>query len=140
MRAVFGDAEFNSELPPEARKRNIITQNLGFNVLWAFSLSVLMATVIEVIEQPLFGFALGAFSLIFIAAGMVNFPMFHHIAFIAGLAMSVTGNIWIAGVFGVIALLLGDTIGIVTNVQTKSHIDPPAGAIAILSTILLVLF
>lgn len=108
-------SEFNSELPVEAKKRKIITQNLGFNVLWAFSL-------------------------IFIAAGVVTFPMFHHIAFIAGLAMQVTGNIWLAGIFGVIALLLGDTIGVVTNVETKSHVDPPAGAIAILSTILLVFF
>lgn len=131
-------SEFNSELPVEAKKRKIITQNLGFNVLWAFSLSVLMTTVIEVIQVPLFGFALGAFSLIFIAAGGVTFPMFHPISFIAGLAMQVTGNIWLDGLFGVIALLLGDTIGVVTNVETKSHVDPPAGAIAILSTILLV--
>lgn len=68
--------EFNSELPVEAKKRKIITQNLGFNVLWAFSLSVLMTTVIEVIQVPLFGFALGAFSLIFIAAGVVIFQCF----------------------------------------------------------------
>lgn len=140
VRLVFGDGDFQSQLPPKVQKRHMITQNLGFNVLWAFSLSVLMATVIGVIQQPLFGFALGAFSLIFIAAGIVDFPMIHHIAFIAGLAMQVTGNIWIAGIFGVIAMLLGDTIGVVSNVQTKSHIDPPAGAIAILSLILLGLF
>lgn len=79
VRLVFGDGDFQSQLPPKVQKRHMITQNLGFNVLWAFSLSVLMATVIGVIQQPLFGFALGAFSLIFIAAGIVDFSRIHQL-------------------------------------------------------------
>lgn len=139
IRLLFGDAELTSDLPKEANKIQMITGNLAFNLLWAFGLSVVMATIIEVIQFPLFGFVLGAFALIFIMAGL-DFPMIHHIAFIAGLAMQVTGNIWVAGVFGVIAMLLGDTIGVYLNVNAKSHIDPPAGAITILSIILLNLF
>ncbi len=138
VRFIFGEAELKSDLPTEANNRELITQNLWVNILWAFSLSVLVATVIEVIQIPLFGFVLGAFSLIFIMAG-IDFPMIHHIAFIAGLAMEVTGNIWLAGLFGVGAMLLGDTFGVLFNVNVKSHIDPPAGAIAILSFILLAL-
>ena len=57
----------------------------------------------------------------------------------------------VGGVFGVIRFgllvllddiigLPADNIGMATNIQTKSHIDPPAGAIAILSLILLGLF
>ena len=140
VRLVFGDAEIMSDLPPEANKGAMITQNLGFNVLWAFSLSVVMGSIMQVVDFPLFGFALGAFGLIFIAAGVVTFPMIHHIAFIAALAGSVTGSIWLAGVFGVIALILGDVFGVFFNANAKSHIDPPAGAIAVLSLILLTLF
>lgn len=136
IRILFGDAELVSDLPPEVNKVSLIFENLAYNVLWTFSLSVVIATVIDVIQFPLFGFVLGAFSLIFIMAGL-NFPMIHHVAFIAGLAMQVTGNIWIAGLFGVIAFLLGNTFGVFLNANTKSHIDPPAGAIAILSFILL---
>lgn len=136
VRLIFGDAEFMSDLPPEADKGKIIMENLLYDVFWALSLSIVIATVIDVIQVPLFGFVLGAFSLIFIMAGL-DFPMIHHVAFIAGLAMQVTGNIWIAGIFGVVAFLLGKVFGVMMNANVKSHIDPPAGAIAILSFILL---
>ena len=140
VRLVFGDADIMSDLPPEANKGAMITQNLGFNVFWAFSLSVVMGSIMQVIDFPLFGFVIGAFGLIFIAAGVVTFPMIHHIAFISALAGSLTGNIWLAGVFGVLALLLGDFFGVFFNANAKSHIDPPAGAIAVLSLILMSLF
>lgn len=138
-RLVFGDGELLSDLPKEANKLGMITDNLAFNILWSFSLAVVMGTIIDVIQIPLFGFVLGAFGLIFIVAG-IKFPMIHHIALIGGMAMQVTGNIWLAGVFGVIAMLLCDTIGVTFNANAKSHIDPPAGAIIILSLILLNLF
>ena len=137
VRLVFGDAEIMSNLPAEANKGAMVTENLAYNVLWAFSLSVVMGSVMQVIDFPLFGFVVGAFGLIFIAAGVVTFPMIHHIAFISALAGSVTGNIWIAGIFGVLALILGDFFGVFFNANAKSHIDPPAGAIAILSLIIL---
>lgn len=139
VRLLFGDAELMSDLPADANKGKMITNNFLFNALWSFGLAVVMATVIDVIQIPLFGFVLGAFALIFISAG-VNFPMIHHIALIGGMAMQVTGNIWLSGLFGVLALVLGDTIGVLFNTNAKSHIDPPAGAITIISLILLNFF
>lgn len=138
-RLAFGDGDLLNGLPKEVNKMDLITNNLLFNIIWGFGLSIVMASIIDVIQIPLFGFVLGAFFLIFIIAG-VNVPMIHHIALISGMAMQVTGNIWLAGVFGVIAMILCDAIGVTFNANAKSHIDPPAAAITILSLILLNLF
>ena len=138
-RMTFGDGELLSDLPPEVNKMELITNNFLFNILWSFSLAVVMGSIIEVIQIPLFGFALGAFILVFIAAG-IKVPMIHHIALIGGMAMQVFGNIWLAGLFGVIAMVLCDTIGVTFNANAKSHIDPPAAAIIVLSLILLNVF
>lgn len=138
-RMAFGDGELLSDLPPEVNKMELITNNFLFNILWSFSLAVVMGSIIEGIQIPLFGFALGAFILVFIAAG-IKVPMIHHIALIGGMAMQVFGNIWLAGLFGVIAMVLCDTIGVTFNANAKSHIDPPAAAIIVLSLILLNVF
>lgn len=138
-RLVFGDGELFSNLPKEVNKLNLITKNLLFNVLWSFGLGLIMGSIVEVIQIPLFGFILGAFVLFFIVAG-VNVPMIHHVALIGGMAMQVFGNIWLAGVFGVIAMILCETIGVTFNANAKSHIDPPAATIIVLSLILLNLF
>ena len=138
-RLVFGDGELFSNLPKEVNKVELITKNLWFNVLWSFALAVVMGNIVEVIQVPLFGFVLGAFVLFFILAG-VNVPMVHHVALIGGMAMQVFGNIWLAGVFGVLAMILCETIGVTFNANAKSHIDPPAAAIIILSLILLNVF
>ena len=133
-RVLFGGSLF-SQLPVEVNKIELLTKPLVFNIMWSFSLAIVIAGVIDVIQIPLFGFVLGAFVLIFIAAG-VNIPMIHHIALIAGIAMVTFGNIWIAGLFGVLASLLCDFIGVHVNAKGQSHIDPPAAAIIILSLVL----
>lgn len=138
-RLVFGDGELMSALPKEVKKVDLITKDLLFNILWSFSLAIVMASMIEVIQIPLFGFVLGAFVLVFIVAG-VNVPMIHHVALIGGMAMQVFGNIWLAGLFGVLAMLLCEAIGVTFNANAKSHIDPPAAAIVIISLILLNFF
>lgn len=66
--------------------------------------------------------------------------MIHHVALIAGMAMQVFGNIWLAGLLGVISMILCEAIGVTFNANAKSHIDPPAAAITILSLILLNFF
>lgn len=136
-RLLFGGS-LASQLPAEVNKMDLLRKPLIFNIIWSFALAVVIGGVIEVIQIPLFGFVLGAFVLIFIAAG-VNIPMIHHIALIAGIAMLTFGNIWLAGVFGVIASLLCDFIGVHVNAKVQSHIDPPAAAIIILSLVLSVL-
>lgn len=138
-RLAFGDGQLLSDLPKEVNKVGLITNNLLFNILWSFSLSIVMAGIIDVIQIPLFGFVLGAFFLVFIAAG-VNVPMIHHVALIAGMAMQVFGNIWLAGLLGVISMILCEAIGVTFNANAKSHIDPPAATITILSLILLNFF
>lgn len=133
-RLLFGGS-LASQLPVEVDKMSLLTKPLVFNVIWSFALAAVIGSVVEVIQIPLFGFVLGAFVLLFIAAG-VNIPMIHHIGLIGGIAMLTFGNVWIAGIFGVIASLLCDFIGINLNANVKSHIDPPAAAIIILSLVL----
>lgn len=133
-RVLFGGSLF-SQLPAEVNKIELLTKPLIFNVIWSFSLAIAIAGVVDIIQIPLFGFVLGAFVLIFIAAG-INIPMIHHIALIAGIAMMTFGNIWLAGLFGVLASLLCDFIGVHVNAKVQSHIDPPAAAIIILSLFL----
>ncbi|MGO4927685.1 hypothetical protein ACTQ45_03890 [Fundicoccus sp. Sow4_D5] len=124
-----------SQLPADVSKVELLTKPLMFNMIWSFALAVIIGGVIDVIQIPLFGFVLGAFVLIFIAAG-INIPMVHHIALIADIAMLTFDNVWLAGVFGVMANLLCDFIGIHINARVRSHIDPPAAAIIILSLVL----
>lgn len=133
-RLLFGGS-LTSQLPIEVNKIELFTKPIVFNIIWSFALAVVIGGIVDVIQIPLFGFVLGAFVLIFIAAG-VNIPMIHHVALIAGIAMLTFGNIWMAGVFGVIASLLCDFIGIHLNAKVQSHIDPPAAAIIILSLVL----
>lgn len=133
-RILFGGSLF-SQLPAEVNKIELLTKPLIFNVIWSFSLAIVIAGVVDIIQISLFGFVLGAFVLIFIAAG-INIPMIHHIALIAAIAMMTFGNIWLAGLFGVLASLLCDFIGVHVNAKVQSHIDPPVAAIIILSLFL----
>lgn len=133
-RLLFGGS-LVSQLPADVSKVELLTKPLMFNMIWSFALAVIIGGVIDVIQIPLFGFVLGAFVLIFIAAG-INIPMVHHIALIADIAMLTFDNVWLAGVFGVMANLLCDFIGIHINARVRSHIDPPAAAIIILSLVL----
>lgn len=133
-RLLFGGS-LTSQLPIEVNKIELFTKPIVFNIIWSFALAVVIGGIVDVIQIPLFGFVLGAFVLIFIAAG-VNIPTIHHVALIAGIAMLTFGNIWMAGVFGVIASLLCDFIGIHFNAKVQSHIDPPAAAIIILRLVL----
>lgn len=68
------------------------------------------------------------------------FPATHHTTLVAGYAIAQTGNILIAVAFGVIAHFVGLLFGMVLNTDCRTHVDPPAVAIAICSLILFTLF
>ena len=86
------------------------------------------------------GFGIAAFSLVFLMTLGAG-PVWHQIAAPAGTAALLTGNIWMAVVFGIVGALLGEFIGarmFFNNGDT--HIDPPAVGIFITVAIVLALF
>jgi len=85
------------------------------------------------------GFAISAFSLIFIYFGL-SFPVSHHIAMVVGYAALQFGNIWMVMLFGLLAAILGGYTQRAVNTHGDAHIDMPATMIALFSFIILGIF
>lgn len=80
------------------------------------------------------GFCISAASLMFTQMGF-PLPATHHITLVAAYAASTTGNIWIGGIFGILAAFVGDICEKTFNSYCDSHLDPPATTISILSLV-----
>lgn len=89
--------------------------------------------------QPVLAFGIAAFYLIFLTINP-GFPVVHHIMLPAALAAALSNNYLIGGLFGVLGALIGELAARLFYNYGKSHIDPPAVTIAILTTIILALF
>ena len=85
------------------------------------------------------GFGLSAASLIFTQMGF-PVPGTHHISLVAAVAAAASGSMLIGAVFGILSAILGDVFGKTFNAYCDSHIDPPAGAIFILTFVILAIF
>ncbi|MCG0276540.1 MAG: hypothetical protein L5655_10360 [Thermosediminibacteraceae bacterium] len=88
--------------------------------------------------QPVLAFGIAGAYLIFLAH-KPGFPVVHHVMLPAALAAHATGSVLMGGVFGILGALLGELAARLFYNYGKSHIDPPAVAIAILTTIILFL-
>lgn len=60
--------------------------------------------------------------------------MSHHIALPAALVAVLSGSLLWAGIVGIICALLGELMSRIFLVHGDTHIDPPAMAIAIMTT------
>ncbi|MBQ0064388.1 MAG: hypothetical protein KBT48_01395 [Firmicutes bacterium] len=112
---------------------------------WAYPifLSVIVATTSAIFVQTTgitnIGFLVSACTLIW-SFFDPHFPATHHITLIAGLTISLTGNIVLAVLFGVIAQIIGIMFEMICNTRCGSHIDPPGVAIALCSLVLMLIF
>ncbi|MGO1591941.1 MAG: hypothetical protein ACTHW1_02945 [Ancrocorticia sp.] len=104
-------------------------------------------------HAQLVGWAISAITLIFLTCGL-NTPVTHHMTIIASIAAlkfaptfagadpgSWTSNdliipLLLAGLFGLIAGLVGEALSRSTNANGDTHIDPPAFAIFPMTTVL----
>lgn len=86
-----------------------------------------------VTKNVVLGFGIAAITLVLPLFMKVG-PATHHVALPAAVAAAATGDVWIAGVFGVLGALLGDFIGQTMN-SGDTHVDPPAIVIALLTTV-----
>ncbi len=109
---------------------------LGISLLMGGSIGFVSAYYAVATGDVVLAWALSAIGLIFVQIGQGGYA-FHHIGITAALAAVATGNVYVGLVFGVIAALLADTLGAMFNRDADSHIDPPAIAIFILTTIVM---
>lgn len=78
------------------------------------------------------GFGVSAATLLFLALG-AEFPVTHHMSISAAYVAVASGNLLLGVVAGVVAGLVGEVVSRVFYVRGDTHVDPPAGAIAIMS-------
>lgn len=84
------------------------------------------------------GFGLTAFWLIYLVIGL-NFPVSHQVVHPAMIAAVYSGNMWWGLAFAVLGAFLNDIFANAYNNYADTHIDPPAGVIALLTTLAAVL-
>jgi len=84
------------------------------------------------------GFGISATSLLFLQVG-VKVPVTHHITLIAALAASLSGNLLIGGLFGLIAAIVGECSSRLMLIHGDTHIDPPANAIWSMTLVVMLL-
>jgi hypothetical protein len=115
----------------------------GKGIVYDILLGVSLGAVIGFLAQwsgvAAIGFCISAATLIFAQAGF-DAPATHHITLLAGVAALVTGSIWMAMVFASISAIIGDIGVTALNSECDSHIDPPAFAIFITTTMVLLIF
>jgi hypothetical protein len=93
----------------------------------------------------LLGYAISATSLIFLQFGF-SVPVTHHMtlpASVAGLAVVAVGGteivaVLVGAVAGIIGALLGELFSRLFLIHGDTHIDPPAAAIAVMATLIVV--
>jgi hypothetical protein len=149
-RAVFlGDGPFGS-LPAELKDKGfggrfVVTEGhcwlpwqKDFGQLVVLGLGFGLAAGILAIAtgQPVLAFGISAASLVFLEFSP-GFPVTHHITLPAALAAAATNSVIMGGVFGILGALFGEFFARLFYNYGKNHIDPPACAIALATTLVL---
>ncbi len=135
-RVLFSDKGLAPSL--KTGNRNYIPrgENLKISILMGIAIGSASAYYAVNTGDVVLGWSLSAIGLIFVQMGSGGMA-FHHIAIVSAVAGVATGNVYIGILFGVLASLLADVLGAFFNVDADSHIDPPALAIFILTTVVM---
>ncbi len=110
------------------------------------------ASVVLLIAYPqasnviLLGFAISAVSLTFLGMG-IAVPVTHHITLVSAVAVSLfmdtvvdpTALVIIGSLAGLVVAIIGQVLSRFWLIRGDSHIDPPAGSIFIMTTILILI-
>lgn len=149
--AVTGWARF---APTEANNWIRYQEGLGqVSVLALFAGGMSAGIALMIVQNypdaagfaALVGFGISAFSLFFLSLGM-SVPVTHHMTLIGGLAAVsllpiVGGNMVVAlligALFGMVAGWLGEFFSRFWHIHGDTHIDPPASAIWLMTTVVL---
>jgi len=149
--AFFAEGPFGT-LPPDRAKeatpgnlwgRFVVTEtavwlpyqkDLAQLVLLGFGLGAASASATLFTGSAVIGFGIAATWLVFLITPG-GAPVGHHIALPAAVAASMTGNVLIGALWGVLGALIGELAARLFYNWGKSHIDPPAVAIAACNTL-----
>ncbi len=117
---------------------------LFVGLLSAWVSVILLSAYPESSGVILFGFALSAASLFFLTMN-ITVPITHHITLISAVAVSLffssianqTLLVIIGAIAGLFAAIIGQVLSRFWLIRGDSHIDPPAGSIVVMTTILI---
>lgn len=112
-----------------------ITIGLGVSIVSAWAALAIEPVAPE--AANFFGFGLAAMSLIFFQFGG-KMPITHHMAIIAALGATTFNSLLVGILLGVIAGILGEVLARLFLIHGDTHIDPPANAIWVMTTVVLV--
>lgn len=123
-----------------------------------FIVGVLGAYIAYVTGSAFLGFGISAASLLFLATGVANVPVTHHITLPASTAalalapaslpleemtavtvsneVSLASALLVGGLFGIIGALAGELIQRVFYAHADTHVDPPAASIVVTTFII----
>ncbi len=138
VRLVFGKSGFTGN-KVEGRKYMPTGKAIVYDILLGVSLGAVIGFLAQWSGVAAIGFCISAATLIFAQTGF-DTPATHHITLLAGVAALATGSIWMAMVFASISAIIGDVGVTALNSECDSHIDPPAFAIFIVTTMVLLIF
>jgi len=138
-RLIFGSSGLTGQYPEGESRFTPVKETLLFNTIWGIGLSAVVGYVVLLLEIETIGFVISATSLIFLYFGL-SFPVSHHVTMVAGYAAMTFGNIWMAIVFGVLALISGEITERSVNTYVDTHIDMPGAMIALWSFLILAPF
>lgn len=110
-----------------------LAKDLLYHVPWVFFMNLGIAELCLSLNSATVGWGISALTLLFQFGSTAAIPVTHHITMITGYAVLATGNIWVAALIGVLAMIVGRIFERVTNHQGATHIDMPAAMIALFS-------
>lgn len=135
-RILFGKTGIFGKCESDKRAYFPVSESLMTLIVMGFGLGLISSYFAVEYNLVVLGFGISAAFLIFTQMGF-EVPGTHHITLVAAVAAAATGNILIGGAFGAISAVLCDAFGKTFNSYCDSHIDPPAGAIFILTTFIM---
>lgn len=134
-RLIFGRTGFlgNSKERIKTRPNASI---LPFNLLLGFSVGLVSSYATQITGSVVIGYCISATILMFLFFD--EFPITHHVAICAAYATVATGSILVGGIFGMLAVVLGEMVGNLLNSNSDTYIDPPATVITLLSAVIFI--
>jgi hypothetical protein len=138
--SIFARPPAGSEwLPWQCDSLQVVAIGLGGSVLGgSLAIGIGKATGLGLAAPGagVLGFGISAISLILLFNGL-KVPVTHHITLLGGVATVISGSIIWGLFFGLVAAFVGEYFSRVFQIYGDTHIDPPAGAIFITTTAVL---
>lgn len=110
---------------------------LGTGLLSAWlALEIVAAAPEAELAATTVGFGISAFSLLFLVIG-TSAPITHHMTITAAVGALATGSVLVGALVGAFAAVVGEASSRLMLIHGDTHIDPPANAIWIVTSIVL---